>query len=197
MLEKHSPLICAYLVFNPNYSVQSLEIIKEYISFNGVKGVKIHPSWHACYPYDEKYREFWEFANKNRLTVLTHSWNPDAPNRAQKFSDAFFFDSIAKQYPGINLILAHAGGRGSYLYRVMEIVGSNSNVYVDFSGDIFEPGLIKAYVQGLGSSEKLLFGSDMPWIDIRFSISSILNADISVEDKRNIFGLNAMKLFGF
>lgn len=195
VLNKYKGFLYTYLVFNPNFPKKSIEHIKKYINFEGVVGIKIHPSWHACYPFDEKYKEFWNYANENQLIILTHSWNPNVPNKAQKFSDPFFFTDIAAEYPNVKIILAHAGGRGSYLYKVIDIVKNNKNIYVDFSGDIFEPNLIETYVKKLPDSKKLLFGTDMPWVDIRYSLSKILNSNISIEDKKNILGLNALKLF--
>ncbi len=194
ILEKYGDILIAYQVFNPNYGDDSLNAIKNLRDDKRFAGVKIHPSWHACYPYDIKYQKFWEYADDNGLVVLTHSWNPNVPNKAQKFSDPFFFEPIIRKYPNISLILAHAAGRGEYLYKVIDLLEANENLYVDFSGDVFVPGLIEEYVLRLGS-ERLLFGSDMPWIDIRFHITNILNLKISQSDRANIFGLNAIRLF--
>ena len=193
-LEKYGDFLLAYAVFNPNFSEDSLNVIKGLKDDKRFVGVKIHPSWHSCYPYDEKYTRFWEYADQNGLTVLTHSWNPDVPNRSQKYSDPFFFEKIIEKYRDTRIILAHAGGRGEYLYRVIELLERHKDLYVDFAGDIFTPGLIEEYVRRIGS-ERLLFGTDMPWIDIRFYIADLIAADISSTDKANIFGLNAIKLF--
>jgi len=194
-LEKYKGNFFAYLVFNPNFEKKSLEIIKEYVNHEAVAGVKIHPSWHSCYPYDERYSKFWEFADREGLVVLTHSWNPNVSNKSQKFSDPLFFEKIANAHPGLKIILAHAGGRGDYLYKVIDLIINNDNLYVDFAGDIFEPFLIRDYVKRAGS-EKLLFGTDLPWLDLRYYLSNILNAEISDSDRANIFGLNAARLFG-
>ena len=116
------------------------------------------------------------------------------PNKSQKFSDPVMFEKIAKARPGVKIILAHAGGRGDYLYKVIDLIINNDNLYVDFAGDIFEPFLVRDYVKRAGS-EKLLFGTDLPWLDIRYYLSNILNAEISDIDRANIFGLNASRLF--
>lgn len=193
-LEKYKGSFFAYLVYNPNFERRSLEIIKEYISSESVAGVKIHPSWHACYPYDERYNKFWDFADSEGLVVLTHSWNPNVSNKSQRFSDPCFFEKIAKAHPNVKIILAHAGGRGDYLYKVIDLIINNDNLYVDFAGDIFEPFLVRDYVKRAGS-EKLLFGTDLPWLDLRYYLSNMLSAEISDSDRKNIFGLNAAKLF--
>jgi predicted TIM-barrel fold metal-dependent hydrolase len=193
-LEKFDDFLHAYLVFNPNFEKRSLEIIKNYYNSKNIAGVKIHPSWHFCYPDDERYEKFWKFVDSNNIVVLTHTWNPNVPNKAQKFSDPFFFDKIVKKYASVKLILAHAGGVGEYLYKVVDLIEKNPNIYVDFAGGVFEPGLIELYVNMVGS-ERLLFGTDTPWVDVRFCISYILNSDISQKDKKNIFCLNASRLF--
>jgi predicted TIM-barrel fold metal-dependent hydrolase len=77
---------------------------------------------------------------------------------------------------------------------VIDLLERHENLYVDFAGDIFTPGLIEEYVMRIGS-ERLLFGTDMPWIDVRFYISDFLASKISNGDKANIFGLNAIRLF--
>jgi hypothetical protein len=194
-LEKYKGMLYAYLVFNPNFAKKSLDIIREYISHEAVAGVKIHPSWHSCYPYDERYVKFWKYADSNGTVVLTHTWNPNAPNRSQKFSDPVFFEKIAAGHPDVKIILAHAGGRGEYFYKTIELIERNENLYVDFAGDIFEPFLIKSYVNRVGS-DKLLFGTDLPWVDMRYYLSNIINSQIADTDMRKIFGLNALKLFG-
>jgi len=193
-LDKYRNFLYGYLVFNPNFIKTSLSTVKKHIDREEIVGVKIHPSWHFCYPNDCRYNEFWELAEERNIVVLTHSWNPNVPNKAQKFSDPFLFEDVLKKYPNLKLILAHAGGRGEYLYKVIGLLKKYSNLYVDFAGDSFIPGLIERYVNDVGS-ERILFGTDIPWVDIRYHIISILEANISNKDKENIFGLNASRLF--
>ncbi|MHB1275640.1 MAG: amidohydrolase family protein [Candidatus Humimicrobiaceae bacterium] len=194
VLTRYDDLLYGYLVFNPNFKDVSLKSIKKNIDRNHIAGIKIHPSWHLCYPYDKRYENFWQFAAERKIPVLTHSWDPDVSNKSQKFSDPFGFENIIKKFPNLKLILAHAGGRGKMLYDVITLMENYPNIYVDFAGDIFVAGLIEEYVERVGS-ERLLFGSDMPWVDIRFHLAYILNLNIGEMDKKNILGLNALKLF--
>jgi len=194
LLNKYKDFLFGYLVFNPNFEDDSLKIIQKYFNHKSIVGIKIHPSWHLTYPFDKKYEKFWNFASENEIPVITHSWNPDVPNKSQRYSDPFFFEDIIKEHPKLKLILAHAGGRGKVLYDVINLLEKYENLYVDFAGDIFVPGLIEEYVKRVGSA-KIIFGTDMPWVDVRFQLFNILNSDISDEDKRNILGLNAVKFF--
>jgi len=194
VLDKYRDFLYAYLVFNPNHGRFFLDRIKQHIQNTGILGIKIHPSWHQCYPQSEGYKDFWEYTSKNGIVVLTHSWNPNVANKVQKYSDPFFFEEIARKFPEQKIILAHAGGRGQYFYKVIDILRRNENMYVDFAGDTFLPFIIDRYVAEIGS-ERILFGTDMPWIDVRYHISNILHADISEKDRHNIFHLNAERLF--
>jgi predicted TIM-barrel fold metal-dependent hydrolase len=194
-LKKYPDFLLGHLVYNPNHPEVSLRMIKENIFKPGIAGIKIHPSWHNTYPFDDSYKAFWEFTSENGIVVLTHSWNPNVANKAQKYSDPEFFEKVLKDYPSQKLILAHAGGRGEYFLKVLEILKRNKNFYVDFAGDSFPRGMIERYVNEIGS-ERILFGSDIPWIDVRYHISYILNSDISDQDRKNIFSSNAKRLFG-
>jgi len=194
IISRYKNFLLGYFVFNPNFAESSLNLLKEYLDNGIVVGVKIHPSWHLCYPNDVKYDKFWDFMQERQIPVLTHSWNPDVPNKVQKFSNPFLFEDVVKKYPGLKLILAHAGGRGDMLYKVIDLMEKYQNFYVDFAGDIFIPGLIEEYVKRVGS-ERLLFGTDMPWIDIRFQLANMFSLNITESATRNILGLNAMQLF--
>ncbi|MES0341398.1 MAG: amidohydrolase family protein, partial [Candidatus Humimicrobiaceae bacterium] len=182
------------LVFNPNFSDSSLESIKKNYQRKQIVGIKIHPFWHMCYPGDYRYKKLWDFACENGIPVLTHTWNPNVANKGQKFADPFLFEDILTNWQGIKLIFAHAGGRGEYLYKVIDLMEKYQDLFVDFAGDIFEPGLIETYVSRVGS-ERIFFGTDMPWIDIRYYLVNIMSADIENQDKENILGKNASKFF--
>ena len=45
-------------------------------------------------------------------------------------------------------------------------------------------------------SQKVLFGTDLPWFEEHFGIGCVVLAHISDEDRRNILYRNAERLFG-
>lgn len=194
ILKRYRDFLFGYFVFNPNYDDISLNLLKEHLDNKSIVGIKIHPSWHLCYPDDKRYEKFWDLAQERQLPVLTHSWNPEVANKTQKFSNPFLFENIIKKYPDLKLILAHAGGREDMLYKVIDLMEKYENLYVDFAGDVFVPGLIEEYVKKVGS-ERLLFGTDMPWTDLRFHLAHIFNLDLNENEIKNILGINAIKLF--
>jgi predicted TIM-barrel fold metal-dependent hydrolase len=71
----------------------------------------------------------------------------------------------------------------------------NKEIYVDIAGDIFYRGMIEYFVKEIGS-EKVLFGSDAPWIDPVFTLTNVLKANITIRDRENILYNNAARVFG-
>ena len=68
------------------------------------------------------------------------------------------------------------------------------NVYLDFAGDIYCYRLIEQLVQSV-PIEKILFGSDFPWLDPRSNLSRVLMSPITEEQKLKIVRQNALQVF--
>lgn len=65
-------------------------------------GFKLLPSYHKFPLSDEKYRNVFEFANENKLIILTHTWGGsiyDGENEVEK---------ILKKYKNLILISGHS-----------------------------------------------------------------------------------------
>jgi predicted TIM-barrel fold metal-dependent hydrolase len=74
------------------------------------------------------------------------------------------------------------------------MVKEHPNVYLDFAGDIFCHRLIERLVQWV-PVEKILFGSDFPWIDPRANLSRVLLADVPPAAKIKILRNNAIHIY--
>jgi hypothetical protein len=78
-------------------------------------------------------------------------------------SDPLLLDEVAADFPGLTLILAHAGM--PWYENAMAMATHKSNVFIDLSGwspKYFPAGLLRAASSYL--REKFLFGSDFPVI---------------------------------
>jgi len=75
----------------------------------------------------------------------------------------------------------------------MNIVKKHENVYADIAISRAREGNVEWLVNGAGS-EKILYGSDMPFFDPRPTFGRLAYANISENDKRNIFGLNMKRI---
>ncbi len=185
--------ILFYAAFDPTLA-DGVEQVARCLDREEFVGVKIHPSMHGRYADDDCYDAVWQLADQRRVPLLTHSWDLSEQNPTQKFSFPSRFETYATRYPDVPLILGHAGGRVRGHMAAVDLARRCPNVWLDTAGDCYALGLIEYLVQGAGA-DKVLFGSDLTWIDPRTQLGMILDADIAADAKQQILGANAARLF--
>ena len=74
-----------------------------------------------------------------------------------------------------------------------ELAKDYPNVYIELTSVPGTRGAIEKMVSICGS-EKILYGTDMPWFDEHQGIGGVLAADISDDDIHNILHRNAEKI---
>lgn len=175
---------------NGNYPELSLEELERSFQDQRVVMIKVHPSGSQCRLDDKRMSGIFEFAARRKLTVLSHTWlDNDAYGNIDLFAD------VAKSHPGISWVMGHSGGPyGSR--RAAELAQEVRNVYLDITLSMCPARQIEFFVQEVGS-ERVLFGTDNPFLDPRPQIGRVALAKISPQDKANIFGRNARRLVSF
>lgn len=190
--EESEGRLLLYTVFDPNQS-GSIDSVHECLDREGFVGVKIHPSFHGRYADDDRYKPVWRLAAQRRIPILTHSWDVSEQNPAQKYSFPSRFENFVATYPEVTLILGHAGGQYGGHVAAADLASRYPHVFLDLAGDCYTLGLVD-YLVEQASPDKILFGSDLTWIDPRTQLGMILDAHISVEAKKQILGLNAARI---
>lgn len=180
--------------YNPRRGKKDLEILKEILDRPGFKGIKIHPSFNQVPANDDTYEPVWEFAQKNDLPIVAHSWSVSSYNPSQILSTPDKFERFIKEYPNVRFVLAHSGGRGTGRKDAIQLVNKYRNVYMDFAGDIYDLHFLEK-ITGEIPDNKLLFGTDYPWFDIRSQLTRVYLAGIPVSLKIKIFRENALEVF--
>jgi len=115
---------------------------------------------------------------------------------------------VLERHPKLNFVQPHAGGVLPYLWGriknqtevmrrgVEKISQSPEAYYKRVYLDMVSPSdLAMNFAYNFAGADRLLFGSDHPWVDIGIFVDMIENLDIPKSDKDKIFGLNAQKLF--
>jgi len=177
-----------YITINPNYPEEIIEEIERCYDL-GMRGFKIHPSLHG-YPADgENLRSMWEYANERGLPVLSHTWAGD------RTCSPGVLGKLADEYPNVPVILGHSGGTPAGYDEAVEVAKKRKNVFLETCGSGVVYGMIERFVREVGA-DKILFGSDMPFVNANAQIGKILYARISDQDKRSILGLNMAGLIG-
>jgi predicted TIM-barrel fold metal-dependent hydrolase len=194
--EKYGPFFYWNLVYNPKNASESLKIIEDNRTKINFAGVKIHPVLHETRIDNKLYEPLWEYASSQDIVVSSHTWSPYTDNPKQFNGNPLLFESVLQKYPKLKIILGHSGGKINFYPEVINFVSKHENVYMDFSGDTIYPPVFKMVLEKAGKG-KILFGTDMPMMDIRYHAASVLSADIGDCDREDIFYNTAAKLYKF
>ena len=171
-----------YLVIKPNYPEEIKSIIELSVK-RSINQFKLHDDGHG-YPYDHKnYFPFYEHCNEHHSVILFHTYGNIHIQPILNVADNFH---------SIKYLLAHSGivDEQSY-YRAAK---QYDNIFLETCNSLAWYGLIERLVKNVGA-DRILFGTDMPFMSPDQQIGRILFARISDEDKRKVLGLNANSLF--
>ncbi len=176
----------AYCTINPNYpELVEAELASYEQHLDVYVGLKFHPDLHGTALTDERYHPAWEFADRRRLPVLSHTWGGSpvcGPEQVRK---------VAERYPNVRLLAGHSV-HGDWDDAV-DLARSFPNVYLELTALFDDRGVLEKFAAEAGS-EKMIFGTDLPWFDPHQAVGSLLSAHLSDEDLHNICHRNAERL---
>ncbi|MFA5448960.1 MAG: amidohydrolase family protein [Clostridia bacterium] len=183
----------AYLVINPNYIDDMQNYIEKNFSSNGFVGLKLHTDMHGHSPMSEEVCKIYDYASKYNLPVLSHN-----------FGSYDIAGKIATMFPNLIMIMAHGTSRiklpntKSEIQSVKALAQSIKNrehFYIDTATSVVPYGANELFAEIFGT-ERILFGSDMGFLDPAFSIARIYGGEFSEQQKQSILRENAKQLFG-
>lgn len=179
---KHPQIFRPYLVYKPNYP-EELEQILALAESRNINQFKLHDDGNDL-PYDHpNYFPFYDYADSNQSVVLFHTYGKQHLGSITK---------IAGNYKRLKILLGHSGIVDEELY--IDAVRKYTNIYLETCSSLAWYGLIERLVQKAGA-DRVVFGTDMPFMSPDQQIGRILFARISDDEKRNVLGLNAEQLF--
>ena len=173
--------LAAYVGIDIRHGRSLVDDTAAYIA-RGFKGGKLYTRWGVPYD-DDAYHPVLDYLNQLGAPVLAHCWGG---------RDITQLVGAARKFPRIRFIAAHTGSPDVDTY--IRLAKETDNLYIDTAYSRGQRGLIEYVVQRLGS-EKLLFGSDAALFSAAQQVARVVAARISDEDRRNILGRNALRLF--
>jgi len=184
---KYPGRLIGYTTVNPNFPDEIAgELLRCQTEFGFVM-VKIHPFCHE-YPADGKsYRPVWEFASRRQSIVLSHTWEAD------KYCAPAMFGKVASRYPKARIILGHSGVTYNGCEEAIEVAKKHKNIYLDIASSQPHFGILERFVNEVGA-ERVLFGTDVPFLEPACQIGKVAFARITENQKRQILGLNMRNL---
>jgi hypothetical protein len=186
---RHPDILRMYVGVNPNHPDRVIEDVKSFDRWTPAAiGFKFLSAYHQKKITDKGYEPALKFADERKLPILLHTWGGDrfVPidlmiETAQKYPNAIFFmgHSFRADWDGV-----------ARLHRACP-----DNVYFELTSIPGTSGMVEKLVELVGS-ERLLYGTDLPWFDEFQGIGGIVSARISENDMHNILYRNIDNLLG-
>ena len=141
------------------------------------------------------------------MPILFHTGVHASPATKLQYAQPVLLDEIARELPGLKMIVAHMGY--PWVHETLALLSKHANVYAEISGLLNQPwqgyqALLSAYQCGV--MEKLLFGSGFPstaasvCIEALYSINHLCHGTslptIPREQLRGIVERDALALLG-
>ena len=184
--KKYPDILRFYCSINPNYPDQikkDLAKVGEWIPY--CVGLKFLPDYHQKPVSDPAYKPALEFAEALHLPILIHTWN------GSPYDGPAVLRDVVPHYPHVTFMCAHCFNNN--WTAAGELAKDYPNVFIELTSVPGVRGAIEKMVSICGS-EKILYGTDMPWFDEHQGIGGVLAADISDDDIHNILHRNAEKI---
>lgn len=175
---------------NGHYPELSMNELERCFQEKNVVMIKIHPLLTKCALNAKQLQPVYRYASDRKLFILVHTWLDGDPYGSQDI-----FAQVAREYPEIKWIMGHSGGPYGSRHAV-ELAAEIPNIFLDITLSMCPARQIEYFVKEIGS-ERILFGTDNPFIDPRPQIGRVGLAEISHEDRINIFNKNIKRYINF
>lgn len=176
-----------YVVPHPRYADGVLPELRRGFDELGLRAIKLHPGVHNYSILEPACADIWRFAEERRAFVLSHTWEGDERCRPKAFGQ------LAEEHPAVCFVLGHSGGGPAGRREAAEAARAHGNIYLEICGSRLM-GADVEYLVGEVGAERVLFGTDSPWIDPRFTLGKVAYANLSDEQLRLILGENMGRL---
>ena len=148
-------------------------------------GFKLLGDYNAFPVSDPVHDPYYAYLEKTGKLLLLHTWGGSPWDGEEQVA------KVAERFPGLTIICGH-----SFFSRQKEgiaLTRQYPNVYYELTAIPIVRGYLEDIVEAAGS-ERVLFGTDLPWFSTMHGVGMVLGADVTDEDRLNIFYRNGEKL---
>ncbi len=224
VVENHSDRFFGLCVLPLQDLKASLEELNRCVNQLRMKGILLYTNLAGRFSDEPEFRPLFARATDLGIPILLHPAKPVTTDVAKGYEMTsslgnMFEDTIAltriimagilDEYPALKLICPHLGGTLPYIIgrldhqvtvlkrgpKQLKRLPSEylKQVYLDIVSPL--PLAIRFACDFMGP-DRLVYGSDHPWVDPKLILSSLRKIDLPQEDLTKILYGNAQKLFG-
>ena len=191
-----------FVSVDPTRGEAAVAEARRLVATGAVRGLKLHPPLQQFFPNDRIAYPVYEIFAEARLPVLFHTGHsgigtgmPGGGGVRLKYGNPMHVDDVAVDFPDMPIILAHPSF--PWQDEAISVCMHKPEVYIDLSGwspKYFSPTLVQ-YANTL-LKQKVLFGSDYPWLTPDRWLADFDKIDIRDEVRPLVLKANAARLFG-
>jgi uncharacterized protein len=178
-----------YVTVNPHLEDEAARELERWNGFHHPPLVKLHPYLHHSPVNGKAYRPIWDYANQTAAIVLVHTWDSDPD-----CSPLLLLDP-AREFPRARILIGHCGVTWRGYMQALEVAEQTENTFLDITGSQSHRSILERMAERVGA-ERILFGSDMPYLEGAVSLGRVLTARISDAAKEAILRKNFLGLLG-
>lgn len=187
VLRRYPKRFLPYITVNPNPPGEALRELERLAHLSRPPLIKLHPDAQNYPVHGPHYGPVWDYANQTNAIVLVHTWDSDPA------CGPLLLAPIAKAHPKARILMGHSGVTWRGYEQALEAARQSSNLYLEICGSQSHRTILEHCVATIGA-QRVLFGSDMPYLEPAVSVGRVLTAKISDEDKVLIFRGNFLRL---
>jgi predicted TIM-barrel fold metal-dependent hydrolase len=162
----------------------------------GAVGLKIHPVHGGFAPNDPALYPAYARCEELGLAVVFHTGTSIFPGAANRYADPSLIEPVAREFPGLTIVLAHGGRRMWFQEAAAQAMG-RPNTWIEISG--LPPTKITTYWRESDLpllANKFIFGSDWPGVPgIRSNALGIAGLGLARETLERLFYRNAVFVY--
>ena len=178
---KSNDKLYGYLVVNPNYPDESIQLMRTAMSSPKFLAIALCQGATTPYPNADDYREILNAYRRFGKQVFIQTSHAEAVAAAEQ---------IACEFPTVKFVFGSMGGED---WKRALACKKILNVMLETSGS-YDVEKIEAAVEHFGPN-RVLYGSNFPFSDPASMLALVQSSNISKEAMAKILGDNAKKLF--
>ncbi|NQU75863.1 MAG: amidohydrolase family protein [Planctomycetes bacterium] len=137
-------------------------------------GVTISPAAQGFHPADSRVQGLYQFCSDKGLVVIVHQDSHLWADAKMEFARPYLWDEVLRDYPKLRMVIAHLGH--PWVDETISLLAKHANLYADIASLLRRPWhaynvMVRAHEYA--STDKLLFGSDFPFLSASESVESV------------------------
>ncbi len=158
----------------------------------GIRGVKMHPDHQSFWVDDATLFPIYEALAESGLILVLHAGeNINLPDPARGTPERLA--GVIKRFPDLKIIVAHLGGWRHWDEVECHLVGLPLWLDLSFVFGHCPMEQVMRIIRRHGT-EKILFGTDSPWVDQAQAVAAWKQTPLSPHEKQAFFRDNASNL---